>query len=159
MRYVHIFIASSSELKQERCELVDLFADLNQDTFHQQNLSLKSEIWELWDSSMRSERKEDEYLKKLCVCDICIVLFWQTLGEYTLEELNVAVKKMQAGQLPKAVYVFFKEPSDSISRELDQFKIQFAERYSTIPHFEYKNYSDLRQLVMNILNNEISTLK
>lgn len=158
MRHVHIFIASSSELKQERCELVDLLADLNQDTFHQQDLSLRSEIWELWDSSMRSERKEDEYLKKLCICDICIVLFWQTLGEYTLEELNFAIEKMQAGQLPKAVYVLFKEPADEISRELVQFKIQFAESYSSIPHFEYKNNRDLRQLVTNILNNETSSL-
>lgn len=159
MRHVHIFIASSSELKQDRFELVDLLADLNQDTFHQQNLSLRSEIWELWDSSMRSERKEDEYLKKLCICDICIVLFWHTLGEYTLEELNVAVKKMQDGQLPKSVYVFFREPTDAISPELAQFMIRFTERYSSIPYFKYKKYRDLRQIVTSILHNETSLLK
>ena len=158
MRYIHIFIASSSELKQERYELVDLLADLNQDTFEQQGMKCKPEIWEFWDSSMREERKEEEYLQRLRICDICLVLFWRTLGEYTLEELNVAIDEMRAGRLPKAVFVLYKEPDDSISEELAQFKERFAERHKSIPVRIFDNYNSLREQVSDILKDKIATL-
>lgn len=158
MQDIHIFIASSSELKQERYELVDLLADLNQDAFEQLGIRVKSELWEFMDSSMREDRKEDEYLQRLRICDICLVLFWRTLGEYTLEELNVAIEEMRAGRLPKVVYVFYKEPDNSISQELVQFKESFAERYKSIPICMFDNYYSLREQVSDIIRNQIATL-
>lgn len=148
MKTIIFFIASSSELKRERMELVDLMQDLNE-VYKEKNFKLKPVLWEYMDSSMRAERKEDEYLEKLRQCEICLVLFWRTLGEYTVEELDVAVKEMMAGRLPKQVYVLFKEPCDGISKELVDFKESFSLRYPHIPIQTFKDEKMLREHVTN----------
>lgn len=130
----NIFIASSSELKRERKELVDLMMDLNQEPSNKaKGFKLEPVLWEYMDSSMRAQRKEDEYLAELRKCEICIVLFWNILGEYTLEELDVAVQEMNAGNYPQKVFVFFKEPAPTISEGLADLKTHFAERYPSLP--------------------------
>ena len=145
MKTICILIASSAELKRERMELVDLMQDMNDD-LDGRNIKLKPVLWEYMDSSMGEMRKEDEYLEKMRECEICIVLFWLTLGEYTVEELNVAVTEMYAGRLPQKVYVLFKEPADDISDELYLFKQDFPIRYGTYPS-TFTNFQSLRETV------------
>ena len=145
MKRIDVFIASSAELKSERMELVDLMQDLN-DELETKGVNFKPVLWEYMDSSMRAGRKEDEYLVKLRECEICIVLFWRTLGEYTAEELNVAVTEMQAGRLPKKVYVLFKEPADDISEELASFKKDIIDNKSLYP-ISYNSIQLLRKHV------------
>ena len=140
-----IFIASSSELKTERMELVDLMQDMN-DELEGRDIKLKPVLWEYMDSSMRAGRKEDEYLVKLRECEICIVLFWRTSGEYTVEELDVAVAEMQAGRLPKKVFILFKELADDISEELASFKKDIIENKSLYP-ISYNSLQLLRKHV------------
>lgn len=62
-------------------ELVDLIQDLN-DELEDIHIKIRPILWEYIDSSMGEIRKEDKYLKRLKECDICLVLFWRTLGEY-----------------------------------------------------------------------------
>lgn len=147
-----LFIASSSELRCERMEIVDLIQDLN-DEMRIQHAKCIPVLWEYIDSSMGVKRKEDEYLDKLRECEICIVMFWRTLGEYTLEELDVAVKEMRAGRLPKQVYVLFKEPANSISKELMSFKDSFSKKYRNITSYQFDNAKTLRAIVTNIFLN------
>ena len=154
MKTFKIFVASSSELKRERMELVDLMQDMN-DEFEEQNIKLKPVLWEYMDSSMRAERKEDEYLVKLRECEICIVLFWQILGEYTVEELDVAIKEMQSGGHPKEVHVFFKEPAENASEELISFKKDFYNKYKLHSNTFY-NAESLRERVEDILQKYIN---
>ena len=151
MEQRNIFIASSSELKRERMELVDLMQDLNRAVFRAQGIKLKSVLWEYMDSSMRAERKEDEYLVRLRECEVCIVLFWRILGEYTEEELDVSVAEQLAGQMPKRVYVLFKEPCDGISDGLAAMKQQFVSRYPNTPVQTFETIAQLREQVTNIL--------
>lgn len=151
MEQINIFIASSSELKRERMELVDLIQDLNRE-FKKRDIKLKPVLWEYMDSSMRAERKEDEYLVRLRESDICIVLFWQILGEYTEEELDVAVAEKNAGRKPQTVYVLFKEPADNITPELVPFKADFAARYPSIPMTIFTSIPQLRNLVTEIIS-------
>ena len=145
MKILNVFIASSAELKSERMELVDLMQDLN-DELETKGVKFKPVLWEYMDSSMRAGRKEDEYLVKLRECEICIVLFWRTLGEYTVEELDVAVAEMQARRLPKRVFVFFKEPVDDISEELVFFKKDIIDNKSLYP-ISYNSLQQLRKYV------------
>lgn len=145
-----IFIASSAELKSERNELVDLIQDLNED-LEKLGIKLKPVLWEYMDSSMGEKRKEDEYLEKLRQCEICLVLFWRTLGEYTKEELDVAVAEMTAGRLPKKVYVLYKIPDDGISQELHIFKQEFPIIYPDIPCFTFERTETLRNITKKIL--------
>ena len=145
-----IFIASSAELKRERLELVDLLLDLNIE-LKAKDVKWKPELWEFMDSSMQEGRKEDEYLEKLKKCEVCVVIFWKALGQYTVEELDVAVAEMKAGRLPKQVYVWFKEPSDGISPELSDFKANFAENYPCIPYRVFNEVDTLRKEVAGVL--------
>jgi len=142
-----VFIASSAELKKEREELVDLMQDMNDELEKaESDIRLESVLWEFMDSSMRSGRKEDEYLEKLRKSEICIVLFWNTLGEYTLEELDVAVEEMRAGRCPKELHVLFKEPADKASEELIAFRNTFNDKYQFHPHY-FENIKQLRKKV------------
>jgi len=154
MKTIKTFIASSAELKYERIELVDLMQDMNIN-LEVHNIKLKPVLWEYMDSSMRAERKEDEYLIKLRECEICIVLFWQILGEYTVEELDVAVKEMRLGECPKEVHVLFKEPAENASEELISFKKNFYNKYQIFPK-SFNNTDSLRKQIENILGLFIS---
>ena len=149
-----IFVASSAELKRERMELVDLMQDMN-DILVENSIKLKPVLWEYMDSSMRVERKEDEYLAKLRECEVCIVLFWQILGEYTVEELDVAVKEMRSVRCPKEVHVLFKEPAEKASEELISFKENFNNKYKLHSNTFY-NAESLRELVEDILQKYIN---
>ncbi len=146
----NIFIASSAELRTERLELVDLLLDLNNDTKNV-GIQFKPVVWEFMDSSMQEGRKEDEYLVRLKECEICLVLFWKTLGEYTVEELDVAGKEMHAGRLPKKVLVLFKEPSDGISPELLAFKDSYSKKYTDIPSRIFTDMKSLKDIVSRFI--------
>lgn len=146
----NVFIASSAELKHERLELVDLLMDLTD----ARGVRFKSVLWEYMDSSMQEGRKEDEYLLRLKECDICFAMFWRTLGEYTVEEIDVAATEMQAGRCPKHVFVLFKK-SDDISQELLEFKNNFSHNYPKIPYSIFSNISSLRTEVTHLLTNNL----
>lgn len=152
MKIVKVFVASSSELKQERMELVDLFQDMN-DEYREQGIKWKPVLWEYMDSSMRSKRKEDEYLEQLRGCEVCIVLFWRTIGEYTMEELDVANTEMLLGRRPRKIHIFFKELEDGASVEaVDLIK----HCYEMYPDVSYKTFNDvlsLRNLVKHWIVN------
>lgn len=150
MKYNRIFIASSAEMKQERMELVDMLHDLN-DEVENQGLRFKPVLWEYMDSSMGEKRKEDEYLERLRQCEICLVLFWRTLGEYTKEELEVAVEEMTAGRLPKKVYVLYKMPDDGMSQELYLFKQGYSRFYPAIQKYTFEDNKMLRNITKDIL--------
>ena len=148
----NIFIASSSELKRERFELVDLMLDINQEPANKANgIKLEPVLWEYMDSSMRAQRKEDEYLAELRKCELCIVLFWNILGEYTLEELDVAVQEMNAGNYPPKVFVFFKEPAPTISEGLADLKAHFGERYPSVIVETFDTTEILRRKMLRIV--------
>ena len=148
-----IFIASSSEMRTERLEIVDLLMDLN-DKYEDAGIKFEPVIWEYMDSSMRETRKEDDYLKEMVKCQICIVMFWRTLGEYTVEEFDVALKEMQANKDIKGVYLLFKEPDDEITAELSVFKRMCKTSYPNIT-YQFDKTTELRKLVSNLSCSQI----
>lgn len=152
MQTINIFIASSAELKRERKVCVDLLMDMNQELENKaRGVKYEPVLWEYMDASMTAQRKEDEYLDELRQCETCIVLFWKTLGEYTVEELDVAVAEKQAGRKPKQVYVVFKEPAEGITEELSDFKTHFKENYPGIPQYSYSTIKELQTKIEAIL--------
>ena len=143
-----IFIASSSEMRKERLEIIDLLVDLN-DEYEDSGIKFESVVWEFMDSSMRETRKEDDYLREMVKCQICIVMFWRTLGEYTVEEFEVGIKEMKANRNIKAVYLLFKEPDDGITTDLSIFKKMCHTSYQEIT-YSFRCIAELRRLVSNL---------
>jgi hypothetical protein len=136
-------------MKTERLELIDLLVDLN-DEYENEGIKFEPVVWEFMDSSMRESRKEDDYLREMVKCQIVIVMFWRTLGEYTLEEFEVAIKEMQANKEIKAVYVLIKEPYDWITEDLTMFKNMCNSHHHNIT-YQFDSIEKLRNLVKRFL--------
>lgn len=128
-------------------ELIDLLLDLNNGLI-EQDIKFKPVLWEFMDSSMQEGRKEDEYISRLKECEICIVLFWRTLGQYTVEELDVAVLEMQSGRTPKKVLILYKETADVVSPDLLLFREEYSNKYPDIPHLVFSDSKSLRDQVL-----------
>ena len=61
MKTIKIFLASSSELRQERLEMADLVENLNL-SLEKFDLRLQLVKWEYLDSSMGRGHKQEDYL-------------------------------------------------------------------------------------------------
>lgn len=145
MKRTNLFIASSSEMHHERLELVDLFTDMRSDTMDY--IPVK---WEYMDSSVHKEHKQSEYMRRLQKCEICIVLFWRSLGEYTEKELDLALDEQSKGNNPQKTFIIFKEDGESVSAELSEFKKKCVHQHGGIVHSFSKN-QELRELVKNLV--------
>ena len=141
MKTIKIFVASSDELREERLELSDLFAHLNR-VFKCRGIELEISKWEFLDESMGPLRKQEEYNREIKTCDMCLVLYWTKIGDYTREELETAYNELQAGRKPYKLYIYFKEVGE-IGKEVTDFKAGFEKRYG---HFycKYENIDTLK---------------
>lgn len=151
MKTIKVFVASSSELGLERMMIADFILDLNRNV-KPLGIKLKPIMWEYMDSSMRAARKEDEYLDKLRDCELCIVLFWKTLGQYTKEELDEAISGMNADRNPKNIYVLFKDSAEIITEELAEFKNSFKQKMTGIHCTYFDNPKELQYILNHIIN-------
>lgn len=150
MRKVHVFLASSAELRQERSQFSDLLKDITDDIFTTRGIRLIPELWEFEESSILPQRKEDLYIEQLKKSEICIALFWNNIGRYTKEELDYAVERMKNGQLPYYVHAYFREPAEIKTKDFSLFKEHFEERYSTVPKNSYTDIDDLRSQIAEL---------
>ena len=141
MKTIKIFVASSDELREERLELSDLFAHLNR-VFKCRGIELEISKWEFLDESMGPLHKQEEYNREIKTCDMCLVLYWTKIGDYTREELEVAYNELQAGRKPYKLYIYFKEVGE-IGKDVMEFKAGFERHYG---HFycKYENIDTLK---------------
>ena len=142
---IKIFLVSSKELEIERDSFASLINQLNR-IFKPHGLELELVMWEYLNSSMSRKRKQDEYNEELRQCDICIVILWNNLGKYTVEEFQTAYDELCAGRNPQRLYVFFKEPA-FMSEEMAEFKNTFEEVFG---HF-YSVFENGDTLKLNFL--------
>ena len=127
MKIIKVFIASSEELRLERLEFTDMIQQLNK-ALKPRGIEIEPVKWEYLDSSMGADRKQTEYNNALKECELCLVMYWNRVGEYTVEELTTAWECHKAGDNPKKLYVYFKEPAEG-SQELREFKASFTTKY------------------------------
>lgn len=145
MKTIKVFIASSEELHLERLEFTDMIMQLNK-ALKPRGIEIEPVKWEYLDASMNAERKQTEYNIALKECELCLVMYWTKFGEYTEEELTTAWEGLKAGENPRKLYVYFKEPGDA-SQELKDFKESFVTRYG---HF-YCKFENVDTLRLNFL--------
>lgn len=125
-----VFIASSSEMHHERLVLVDLLTDMSTEEVYYQPVK-----WEYIDPAMSKKRKENIYLDYLCGCDVCITLFWKTLGEYTREELEVSLMEQAKGCNPKNILVLIKNDGSKIDSNLNDFLVDLKHQHGDIVEY------------------------
>ena len=76
-----IFLASSSELKEDRKEF-EIFINRKNKDWVGQGVFIELIVWEDFLDALSKTRLQDEYNKAIRECDIFVMLFWTKVGQY-----------------------------------------------------------------------------
>ncbi|NOQ64054.1 MAG: hypothetical protein GQ582_06035 [Methyloprofundus sp.] len=160
-RTIKIFLASSTELKDERDEFERYFLQQN-NKYRKQAVYLEIIRWEHFLDAMSETRLQDEYNKAVCGCDIFVSLFCSKTGEFTEEEFDTAYKQFKETGKPQ-IYTFFKDGNTSmgtINRDDFNSLCDFKDKLSGLGHFhtEFKNIDDLKRQFKDQLEELLSEM-
>jgi hypothetical protein len=143
-----IFLASSSELKEDREKFESLINRKNQQ-WHDRGVFLDLEEWENFLDALSKSRLQDEYNKAIKECDIFVMLFWTKVGKYTEEEFETAFGQFKATNKP-VIYTYFKDAEIStaaLSAKQDDLKSlwAFQKKLRELGHYQtmYRNVDQL----------------
>ena len=126
MRTIKIFLASSSELKEERIAF-GYFIQWLDNIYESHGMRIKLIKWEFLDEAYNNKRKQDEYNEHVLNSDMFIALFNTKVGRYTREELEVALEENMKKGSPK-IYVFCKAYYGNETEELKNLKEYLNEK-------------------------------
>ena len=144
-KFIKIFLASSSELKDDR-EQFEIFINRKNKEYIQKNIFLELVLWEDFLDVMSPTRLQDEYNKAIANCDVFVSLFYTKVGQYTEEEFLKALETFKANKRP-LIYTYFKDSPINLS-EIDaeiNSLLNFKKKLSTLGHF-YRTYNDINHL-------------
>jgi hypothetical protein len=134
IKTIKIFLASSKELSQERQEMALLIQKENNQLIKQGGY-LELVIWEDLLHSFQKERIQNYFNEKMLECDVVVVLIGSKMGNFTLEEFNLAWGQLKQGYKPNYLFVYVKEIPVSI-KNISAFK-------------DYSNILDLLEYIEN----------
>jgi len=143
---IKIFLASSSELKDDR-EAFEQFIGRKNKTLNKSDRFIDLVIWEDFIDAMSKTRLQDEYNEAVRDCDIFVMLFATKVGPYTREEFETAFGRFQETNKP-LIYTYFKTAAVDLSAisEEDFLSLKnFQKRLKELGHFwtTYSNSGDL----------------
>jgi hypothetical protein len=142
-----LFLASSSELKEDRKEFAIFINDKNKDWVGK-GVFLELIVWEDFLDAVSKTRLQDEYNKAIRESDIFVMLFFTKVGQYTEEEFETAFKQFKATNKP-FVFTYFKdaEISTGNANKKDLMSLwAFQEKLGVLGHFYtvYKSIDELK---------------
>jgi O-acetyl-ADP-ribose deacetylase (regulator of RNase III) len=143
-----IFLASSSELKEDRREF-EIFISRRNSDLVDKGIFLHVVAWEDFFDAMSRTRLQDEYNREIRACDIFVMLFWTKVGPYTDEEFEAAFGAFNDKGRP-FVFTYFK--TEAITMENDDRRGElaslwkFQDKLKSLGHYQtkYKNVDDLK---------------
>jgi hypothetical protein len=142
-----LFLASSSELKEDRKEF-EIFINRKNKDWVDKDVFLELTVWEDFLDAVSKTRLQDEYNKAIRECDIFVMLFFTKVGQYTEEEFETAFKQFKATDKP-FIFTYFKDAEISTggANKKDLMSLwAFQEKLSSLGHFYtvYKNVDELK---------------
>lgn len=146
MNTIRIFIASSSELKEDRDQF-RMFISQENDRLHTKGIYLETVQWENFLDAISSTRLQDEYNNAIRECDIVLCLFFTKVGKYTAEEFDTAYQVFKDKGKPK-IWTYFKNAqinTGSITGEINTL-LAFKEKIGNLGHF-YTEYTNIDNLI------------
>src|SRR5215469_9700421 len=108
-RGIRLFLASSSELREDRDEF-DLYFRRYNDQLTKKGIYLEIVRWEHFLDAISETRLQDEYNKAVRDCDIFVSLFFTKAGKFTEEEFDVALGVFKKKGKPR-IFTAFKSLS------------------------------------------------
>lgn len=165
MNKIKLFVASGNDLKDER-EKTILVIDKLRKVYP--DLDIEPDKWEtcLPSGNYNNQFIQNEINPLLDQCDIVLVLFYSRVGQFTLEEFQLAQEKN------KKIFLYFKTvplPNDETryTQYRDVLKLQetvekekkiLFKKYDTLESFEKILYEDLNLYLSNIATQAPKTL-
>ncbi len=152
---ITIFLASSSELKEERDNFLIFISEINKQ-WYKKGIQFNLERWEYFLDSIVEDGLQSKYNTAVAASDIFVMLFFTKVGKYTDEEFETAYKKFEESKKPR-IYTYFKDDfvrTNSINDEIIsmlQFKKKLIERghyVTTFRGIEDLKWQFSRQLEM-----------
>lgn len=146
MKTIRIFIASSSELKEDRDQF-RLFISQENDRLHKKGIYLELVQWEYFLDAISDSRLQSEYNKAIESCDIVVCLFFTKVGKYTAEEFDTAYQVFKDKGKPK-IWTYFKNANittGSITDEINTL-LAFKKKIGDLGHF-YTEYTNIDNLI------------
>lgn len=147
LRTVRIFLASSSELEEDR-DAFDLYFRQRNDRLKDQGIYLIIDRWENFLDAMSETRLQDDYNQAVRGCDIFVCLFFTKTGKFTEEEFDNAHRRFKEKGRPH-IFTFFKN-ADAKVGELRKEDLNslwaFQEKLSRLGHYHttYTHIEDLK---------------
>jgi hypothetical protein len=146
MQTVKIFLASSSELKDDRDKFKQFLYDKTI-AWKGRGIFLEIIRWEEFLDNISQSSLQDEYNEAITEADIFVMLFFTKVGKYTEEEFETAFKQFKATNKP-IIYTYFKdaEITTGQANKNDLMSMwSFQERLNNIGHYytTYKNSDEL----------------
>ncbi|MDD5322393.1 MAG: COR domain-containing protein [Methylococcales bacterium] len=145
VRTIKIFLASSSELKDDRDDF-DLYFRQQNDRLRKKGIYLEIVRWENFLDAMSETRLQDEYNKEVKACDIFVSLFFTKTGKYTEEEFDTAHRQFLSTKKP-LIYTFFKNAPQNLGDIGDEIisLLNFKKKLADLGHF-YTSYNNIEHL-------------
>ena len=157
IKTVKIFLASSSELKEDRKEF-EIFLSRKNNDWVDKGVHLELVLWEDFLDAMSQTRLQDEYNKAIKDCDLFVMLFFTKVGKYTAEEFDAAFGQFKATNKP-FIFTYFKdaEISTGNANKKDLTSLwAFQEKLDELGHF-YTRYKTIDELI-NKFNRQLDKL-
>ncbi|MFZ4667355.1 MAG: hypothetical protein ACOYME_13090, partial [Prochlorotrichaceae cyanobacterium] len=133
MHRIKIFLASSSELKEDR-EQFEIFMYRECKKRFEDGVFLHLDIWEDFLDAMSATGLQSEYNKAIQDCDIFVLLAWNKVGKYTAEEFEKAFGAFTENQKP-FIFTYFK-PSTTKNRAEIQSLWEFEDKLNELKHYK-----------------------
>lgn len=139
MKRLKIFLASSvNEFKNERNQIGNTIRKL-QDKLIDNGVRINLFECEFADNTVSTERKQADYNSEIPTSDIFIMIVGKRIGQYTLEEYEIAKKSKV-----KHIQVIFKD----VEYDEDVKKIRQDE---SINKYEYKSREELDEIIKKLI--------
>jgi internalin A len=147
LRKVRIFLASSSELREDR-DAFDLYFRQRNDHLLEQGRYFEIVRWERFLDAISETRMQDEYNKAVRDADVVVCLFFTKAGAFTEEEFDAAYGQFKASGKPR-IFTFFKNAAimTGDDREDDLTSLwRFKKKLKDLGHFHttYTSIEDLK---------------
>ena len=130
VKTLRIFLASSSELNDDRVAFADFIMRLKKH-YEKRNYDFQLEKWEYLNPAYNNRRKQDEYNQVIKESDSFVALFHHKAGDYTVEEFDIAIQECRKRELPLLIYfkdlkgnkepVKLKKLKNRIANELEHY--------------------------------------
>jgi hypothetical protein len=118
LRTIKIFLASSSELKEDRDAFELHFLRRNKD-FCRHGFEVDVIRWETFLDAMSETRLQDEYNEAVRDSDFFVSLFKTKTGKYTAEEFDIAHTAFRDSGKPR-IYTYFMQANIPIDKRLQK---------------------------------------